>query len=118
MKKLISSLCLLLVLSGCGTSNSGSTAGKYTAGDYEATSKGFGGDVTVKLTVSSTEITNVEITADDETPNVGGAAIETLKENILKANGEEIDGVSGATLTSDAVKNAYNEAITSKKVKQ
>ena len=115
MKKLISSLCLLLVLSGCGTSNSGSTAGKYTAGDYEATSKGFGGDVTVKLTVSSTEITNVEITADDETPNVGGAAIETLKENILKANGEEIDGVSGATLTSDAVKNAYNEAITSAK---
>ena len=115
MKKLISSLCLLLVLSGCGTSNSGSTAGKYTAGDYEATSKGFGGDVTVKLTVSSTEITNVEITADDETPSVGGAAIETLKENILKANGEEIDGVSGATLTSDAVKNAYNEAITSAK---
>ena len=112
MKKLITSLCIMLVLSGCSASNGKS---KFTAGEYEATSKGFGGDVTVKLTVGDTEIKNVEITADDETPEVGGKAIETLKENILKANGDEIDGVSGATFTSDAVKNAYNEAIASAK---
>ena len=59
MKKLIGSLCLMLVLTSCGTS--GNTSGKYTAGEYEATSKGFGGDVTVKLTVSDTEITDVEL---------------------------------------------------------
>ena len=112
MKKLITSLCIMLVLSGCSASNGKS---KFTAGEYEATSKGFGGDVTVKLTVGDTEIKNVEITADDETPEIGGKAIETLKENILKANGDEIDGVSGATFTSDAVKNAYNEAIASAK---
>ena len=115
MKKLIGSLCLLLVLTSCGTS--GNTSGKYSAGEYEATSKGFGGDVTVKLTVSDTEITDVEITADDETPNIGGAAIDTLKENILKANGEDIEGVSGATFTSDAVKNAYAEALNAAKGK-
>ena len=46
MKRLITSLCIMLVLSGCSASNGKS---KFTAGEYEATSKGFGGDVTVKL---------------------------------------------------------------------
>lgn len=114
MKKFVKALCLLLALSGCSTA-SNTTTKLYTAGEYEATSKGFGGDVTVKLTVTESEITSVEIDAPDETETVGGAALDELKQNILNANGEEIDGVTGATVTSSAVSTAYNKAISQAK---
>ena len=72
---------------------------------------GFGGTVTAELTVTDGTITDVVLTGDKETPTVGGAALETLKEQVLSANGPEIDGVSGATVTSTAVKNAVSKAM-------
>ena len=72
---------------------------------------GFGGAVTVELTVTDGNITDAVLTGDKETPTVGGAALDTLKEQIIAANGPEIDGVSGATVTSKAVKNAVSKAM-------
>lgn len=83
----------------------------YTAGTYSASEQGFGGPVTVTVTVSDSEITDVAIEGEGETPAVGGAALDTLKQAILDAQSAEVDAVAGATITSDAVKKAAAAAI-------
>ena len=108
MKKLVSlflSLCLIL---GCMAFAS---ADGYTPGTYEAAAQGFGGDVKVSVTVDESAITDVAITGDSETPEVGGAALETLKQQILDAQSAEIDGVAGASITTGAVKEAAAKAL-------
>ncbi len=86
--------------------------GAYTPGTYTAEADGFGGKVALELTVGDNGgITNAVITGDGETPDVGGAAIPELANQILAAQSAEIDGVSGATVTSGAVKEALAAAI-------
>ena len=53
----------------------------------------------------------MEIDGSQETPEIGGAAIETLQQQVMDAQGAEIDGVSGATLTTNAVKMAVEAAL-------
>ena len=74
----------------------------YTPGTYTATYPGFGGDVTVTMTFDATSITDIEIDAAAETSTVGGPAAQTLQQAILDAQSADVDGVSGATHTSDA----------------
>ncbi|MBQ6346029.1 MAG: FAD-dependent oxidoreductase [Clostridia bacterium] len=103
MKKgiaLLLSLCLLL---GCVA----------FAEEVSASADGFGGKVTVTLTVEEGKIIAATITGDDETPNVGGAALEPLQEQLVQAGSAEIDGVSGASITSGAVKEAAAAALAS-----
>ena len=91
---------------------SADTEGEFQPGDYTGTANGFGGPVDVTLTVGEAGgITNVEIKGDGETPDVGGAAIPTLAAALLEAQSAEIDAVSGATFTSQAVKDAAAQAI-------
>ncbi len=86
--------------------------GAYTPGTYTAEADGFGGKVALELTIGDNGgITNAVITGDGETPDVGGAAIPELANQILTAQSAEIDGVSGATVTSGAVKEALAAAI-------
>ncbi|MCF0115579.1 MAG: FAD-dependent oxidoreductase [Erysipelotrichaceae bacterium] len=117
MKK---SLKLILVgalaasMTACSsTTTTTETAGDgiYTAGTYTGEADGFGGKVTVTIETDANAITSVEIVADDETPTVGGAALEELSTQVLDAQSAEIDGVSGATLTSGGVKEAAAAAI-------
>lgn len=75
----------------------------YTAGTYSATARGFGGDVSVQAVFDENGIVGLTITGDDETPNIGGAALDTLREQVLEKQGTQIDGVTGATLTTNAV---------------
>ncbi len=86
-------------------------AGTYTPGTYTASAKGIASDVTVTMTFSEDAITKVEIDATGETPNIGGAAAQDLAEAIINAQGIEIDAVSGATVTTDAVKQAAADCI-------
>lgn len=87
----------------------------YTAGTYTSTAAGFGGDVTVSLTVSETKITAVEISGEGETVGIGGAAMTDLSGAMIDAQSVEVDAVAGATVTSNAVlaaaKNALNQAM-------
>ena len=101
--------CLLLAAVGCGKSDS--AAGVYTPGIYSASERGYGGDVTVTITVDADKITDVKVEGPGETESIGGAALETLASSILDAQSAEIDGVAGATLTSDAAKTAAAAAI-------
>ena len=75
------------------------------------TGKGFGGDVTVTLTMDGDKIVAASIEGKDETPAVGGAALEELEKQIVEAGSDEIDGVSGATITSTGVKEAVKAAL-------
>lgn len=80
MKKKVSTvLCSLLLLSACGNGNS---YANYTAGTYTVTNKGFGGDITVTLTVSDKKIENIVIVGESETPKLGGKVIETITQSI------------------------------------
>ncbi|MBO5597952.1 MAG: FAD-dependent oxidoreductase [Oribacterium sp.] len=86
-------------------------AGSFVAGTYSGSEQGFGGKVTVTITTTDSEITDVQIEGKDETPTVGGAALEELASQVKTAQSSEIDGVSGATVTSTAVKAAAAKAI-------
>ena len=78
----------------------------YLAGEYVGEASGFGGTVKVCVTVSDSEVTDIVVEAENETPEIGGKALATLQEQLLEAGAAEIDGVSGATVTSSAVKEA------------
>lgn len=79
-----------------------------------STMTGFGGDVTVTLTVFEGGITDCRISGDHETPDTGGRAIKVMQKRIIEAGTAKVDGVSGATSTSRAVlraaAKAYNDA--------
>lgn len=75
------------------------------------TAKGFGGDVTVTLTRENGAIVDVKISGEKETPEIGGAALAELATQLRTAGKADIDGVSGATITSTAVKEAAAQAL-------
>ena len=91
--------------------SAGSTAGGYTAGTYTATAQGINGDVTVTMTFGADKITDVVIDASGETESIGGAAAEQLATAIMDAQSSEVDAVAGATITSNAVKEAAGKCI-------
>lgn len=105
MLLLCAGMCLSMV--ACGEKKEAI----YTAGTYSATSVGFGGEVEVTITVNETEITEVTAKGDSETAGIGSNAIEQLPAAILEAQSAEVDGVSGATMTSNAVLAAATSAI-------
>ena len=84
--------------------------GAYTPGTYTATASGMG-DLSVSVTVDETGITDVVIDGSNETPEIGGAAVDALTEQVMDAQGAEIEGVSGASITSDAVRVAVEKAL-------
>ena len=102
-------------LVGCsgssGSSSTASASGTYTPGSYSATSKGISSDVTVTMTFDAESITDVTIDVSGETEGFGKGIGDELKEQILKAQSAEIDGHSGATITSDAVKVAVGNCV-------
>ena len=138
MKKLISIAmagCLAVSLAACGGSSSTTAASTATstttstatseAASSEAAAEngdsvtltgeadGFGGTITATVVMSGDTITEVTFDAPDETPDVGGAALETLADEIVAANGTDIDTVSGATVTSQGCIDAAQAALDS-----
>ena len=85
--------------------------GTYTPGTYTASATGHEEGVTVTVTVDESSITEVSIDVSNETPAIGGMAGEALTAQVLEAQGAEIDGVSGASETSAAVRRAVAEAL-------
>lgn len=80
---------------------------------FTSESQGFGGTVSVQLTIEDGAITDVQVEGDSETPEVGGAAIPVLAEQVKESQSADIDGVAGATFTSTAVKEATAAALAS-----
>ena len=82
----------------------------YTPGTYTGTATGIG-EVKVTMTFSETAITDVVIDASNETESIGGVAAPTLKDALMAAQSTEIDNISGATITTNAVKKAAASCI-------
>ena len=118
------SLATLGILEGCeyslqnskkpsagGGKPSGSSGLTFTPGTYEATARGINGDVTVTMTFDKTSITDVKIDVSGETPDIGGKIGDQMAAAILDSQSADVDAVSGATITSDAVKAAAANCI-------
>ena len=95
-----------------GTGLTAFADGVFTPGTYEAEADGFGGPIKVTVTVSEDAIESIEYTADDETPTVGQLAIPDLVEDVLASQSTQIDGVSGASLSSAGFFTAVDDALT------
>ena len=118
MKKRVLSLALAvamcLSLGACGNKEGKESpeAGIYTPGTYVGISeKGMGGKVTVEVTVDANAITEVNVTKHGETPGISDPAIEKIPAAIQEANSAEVEAVAGATLTSEAIKEAVANAL-------
>ncbi len=83
----------------------------YVPGVYEVQLRGMGGKMTIQVTFSEDKIENFEVLKHTETPNIGTLAIEKVIPAMLEAQSAEVDGVTGATITSDALKEAMRQAI-------
>ena len=81
-------------------------AGTYIPGTYEGTAEGISSTVKVTMTFSDSAVTDVVVDTSGETASIGAAAADELREQLLAAGSAEIDGVSGSTITSDAVMKA------------
>lgn len=88
------------------TAASSGAAGTYTPGTYTGTAEGISSTVKVTMTFSDSAVTDVVVDTSGETASFGAAAADELREQLLAAGSAEIDGVSGSTITSDAVKKA------------
>ena len=94
-----------------GTAAASTADAIYTAGTYTATAEGCLSDVTVTVTVSDKAITDVRVDASGETAELGGKAAEELPGEIIRSQSTDVDGYTGATLTSDAIKKAAADCI-------
>mgnify|MGYP004501982653 CR=1 FL=1 len=104
---------LALSLAACGSSASSTAASSAAGTTLTGKGDGFGGVITATVTMEGDTITAVSFDGPNETESVGGAALSTIAEQIVAANGTEIDGVSGATISEgctylDMLKTLYN----------
>lgn len=130
MKKLFSLvlvLTLVLSLAACGkksqttgteqgptaTEGAGASKGKFTAGTYEGTAKGFGGDIVATVVLSADKIEEITVVGDSETEGIGSIAIETLPALMVEKQTVAVDTVTSATVSSNAIIEAVTKALES-----
>ena len=118
IKKSVSALAMAAVIAvslfgyGCGAKSASTSSDAGVSGDFTATAKGFGGDVSVTLTLTDGVITGCTAEGKDETEGVGSQAIAKMPGEIAENGSIAVDGVSGATITSTAIKEAAAAALT------
>ena len=118
IKKSVSALAMAAVIAvslfgyGCGAKSASTSSDAGVSGDFTGTAKGFGGDVSVTLTLTDGAITGCTAEGKDETEGVGSQAIAKMPGEIAENGSIAVDGVSGATITSTAIKEAAAAALT------
>ncbi len=118
IKKSVSALAMAAVIAvslfgyGCGAKSASTSSDAGVSGDFTGTAKGMGGDVTVTLTLEDGKITGCTAEGKDETPGIGTLALEQLPAQIAETGSIAVDGVSTATITSNAIKEAAAAALT------
>ena len=118
IKKSVSALAMAAVIAvslfgyGCGAKPASTSSDAGVSGDFTGTAKGFGGDVSVTLTLTDGAITGCTAEGKDETQGVGSEAIAKMPGEIAESGSIAVDGVSGATATSTAIQEAAAAALT------
>lgn len=115
--KLISILLvvmMLLTLVGCTKQPNAETsykAGTYTAGTYTGKAAGRNGEVSVEVTFTETKIESIKVTNHSETEGISDGPIKNIPEEVVKNQSLAVDTISGATITSDAILSAIEDAV-------
>ena len=99
-------LVVLLAFSACSNGEE-----IYKAGSYTGEAQGNGGTLTVKVEVSKSEIKSIEVTSHSETPGISDPAIANVPAQIIESQSTEVDGVTGASMTSGAIMKATASAL-------
>lgn len=122
MKKIVALFMIAVMtfsLAACGKTKNDTkttpetTNTKFKAGTYEGTAKGFGGDIVATVKLSEDKIEDITVVGDSESQGIGSVAVETLPALMVKKQTVDVDGVSGATVSSDAIKAAVTSALES-----
>ncbi len=107
MKKILALLVAFMLLISMGAIAEGERVTATGSG------KGIDGDVVVQVEADATTLYSIEVLEQNETPGIGSVAVEQLPGAMVEANSILVDGISGATVTSDAIKTGVREALTS-----
>lgn len=102
-------LFMVFILVGCASEPAAEAV--YNAGTYSAITKGMNGDIDVAVTVNDYEIEDVVVVTHSETPGISDPAIERVPMKIVETQSVEVDSVAGATITSEAIKDAVTDAL-------
>ncbi len=110
---------LIISLTACGTGDSNSSqtdyqiseAGTWKDGVYTETAEGKNGSFDVTVIIEDEEIVSIDVGENEETPDKGGVAIDQLPEQMIKNQSYDVDAVSGATVTSDGLKDAVARCL-------
>ncbi|HHV56586.1 MAG TPA: FMN-binding protein [Firmicutes bacterium] len=113
MKRLVvavsSALVLMLITSACAP------AAKWKDGTYSGSGKGMGGPIAVTVKVEKGRITAVDVTQHQETPGISDSAIAKIPQLIVEKQSTDVEAVSGATYTSNGIKEAVQNALSQAK---
>ena len=105
MKKMII-LFVAMILCGCAQEKQVEEKSQYKDGTYTTTAMGYGGEFEVETTLKDDKIQDIVIKEHNETPSIGGVALEQMIDNMKKKNHYDVDTISGATKSSQALKEA------------
>jgi uncharacterized protein with FMN-binding domain len=114
MKKflvILLTLAMAMSLAACGGGEEPAEGGEPVV--LTGVGEGFGGDITVEVTLEGETITNVEILEHSESEGISDPAIEEIPAAIVEANSTDVDTVSGATYSSEGIMAAVNAALES-----
>ncbi len=111
MKK-IAIVLLSLIIVGCSPTNDTENKNKvYNDGTYESIANGYGGDFQIETTIKDDKIKDIVVKENNETPSIGGVAIEQMIEKMKEKNTYDVDSISGATKTSQGLRAAVKGTL-------
>ena len=108
MKK---SLSLLIVLTLLMTTLAGTALAEGISGTFSGKGTGYGGSITVEVTLDQNTIVGLDVLEHNETPGIGTIALDTLPGKILEAQSVAVDTISGCTMASEGLIEAATYAI-------
>ena len=109
--KMIRKLLSVVLALAMPLSIAGMALAQTADGTYEGVTQGMGGDVKVSVTVSGGVITDVTVLSQNETVGISDPALKSIPAAIVEANSTEVDAAAGATVTSEAIKTAVQNAL-------
>ncbi|MDO4280258.1 MAG: FMN-binding protein [Peptococcaceae bacterium] len=100
-------------LSACGQEESYDIApsGSWTDGTYTEQVRGYHGDFSLKVVIEGGKLADIQVGDNEETPDRGGVAIKEMPKAMIKQQTYDVDGISGATKTAEALRQGVGEAL-------
>ncbi|MDD7793612.1 FMN-binding protein [Clostridium sp. 'White wine YQ'] len=99
-----------------GNNSTQNSQSQYKDGVYEGTGRGYRPNLQVSVTIQNGKISSVEIGDNNETPRFAERVFENLPSEIVNAQSTDVDGVSGATRSSNGIKAAVEDALSKAKI--